>query len=117
ADGYTGDLLVLYPVPEGVLEWASANRVTITIGNLADLDLILDAGCSQRAHVEVDTGMGRGGVSAEDLRAFLDRVRRLPEVSVEGVWSHLYDPDDAGASADQASRFSRIVSEIEQSLG
>src|SRR5690606_1201162 len=30
---------------------------------------------------------------------------------------HLYDPDDAGASADQASRFSRIVSEIEQSLG
>jgi alanine racemase len=41
-----------------------------------------------KIHVEVDTGMTRGGVNAEDAFEFLKAVTALPSIEVEGVYTH-----------------------------
>jgi alanine racemase len=41
-----------------------------------------------KIHVEVDTGMTRGGVNAEDAFDFLKTVKGLPSLEVEGVYTH-----------------------------
>jgi len=45
---------------------------------------------SRRAkmHVEVDTGMTRGGVNADEACDFLKAVAALPAIEVEGVYTH-----------------------------
>jgi alanine racemase len=44
-----------------------------------------------RVHVKVDSGLGRLGVRPENLRPLLRELALLPELEVEGLYSHL-DP-------------------------
>jgi alanine racemase len=41
-----------------------------------------------RVHVEIDTGMGRGGVNEEEACSFLADLARLKGLAVEGVYTH-----------------------------
>lgn len=50
-----------------------------------------------RVHVKIDTGMGRGGATLEDLPALVDAVTlALDEGSIQlvGLWSHMATADD-----------------------
>lgn len=42
-----------------------------------------------RVHIFVDTGMHREGVSIEELPGFLNQIKQLPNIKVEGLMSHL----------------------------
>jgi alanine racemase len=58
-------------------------------------------------HVEIDTGMRRMGVSAEDAPGFLERVAQEPALTLQGVFTHLAcaDEGDASFSLEQLGRF------------
>ena len=45
------------------------------------------------AHLKIDTGMGRLGVSPGDLPAFVGALRGAPEVELEGVCTHFANAD------------------------
>ena len=45
-------------------------------------------------HVKVDTGMGRVGVRYDGVREFVDALRQLDHLSVEGVMTHFASADD-----------------------
>lgn len=47
-----------------------------------------------RVHLKVDTGMGRIGVSPEDVPAALALLEHSPNVRLEGIWTHLATADD-----------------------
>ena len=47
-----------------------------------------------RFHLKLDTGMGRIGVRLDELPAFLDAVRRLPALEMEGVFTHFAKADE-----------------------
>lgn len=40
-------------------------------------------------HIFVDTGMHREGVEIEELPEFLNQIRKLPNIKIEGLMSHL----------------------------
>lgn len=44
-------------------------------------------GC--KIHIFVDTGMHREGISVKDLPAFLEEIKKLPNIKIEGLMSHL----------------------------
>lgn len=46
-------------------------------------------------HVKVDSGMGRLGVLPADVAPFVEEVRRIPGVEVEGIFTHLATADSA----------------------
>jgi alanine racemase len=66
-----------------------------------------------RAHVSIDTGMGRIGVREDDAPAALREMRGLPGFAIDGVATHLPCADeDAAFTEAQLGRFEKIVSQI-----
>lgn len=67
-------------------------------------------------HIKVDTGMGRIGVLAEEAVAFMNRVRKLENLEIEGIASHFSTADEGNSSfaAEQLERFSRTIEEMKR---
>jgi alanine racemase len=64
-----------------------------------------------RAHVEVDTGMGRTGVSDGDAVEFVERMTAMPNLKLEGVFTHFPDADSGNTyfAEGQLQRFHEIL--------
>jgi alanine racemase len=65
--------------------------------------------------VEIDTGMRRMGLAAEDGPALLERIAREPGLKLEGVYTHLAcaDEEDLGPTLNQLQLFSEILSAVQ----
>ncbi len=63
------------------------------------------------AHVQVDTGMGRGGIQPDTTIEFLERCRALPTLRIRGIMAHLPHADEAdkSSSLEQIERFQHVV--------
>lgn len=55
------------------------------------------AGRVARVHIKVDTGMGRLGLAPADALEFVKKIRHLPNLGVEGVFTHLAVADSPHA--------------------
>src|SRR5439155_1495211 len=81
-----------------------------------DLDRIAANAITARGalpvQLEVETGLGRGGLDPGDLAPIVARIRSTPGVELTGVWSHLVAPEDADRSAGQADVFARAVEAV-----
>ncbi|CAH2030126.1 Alanine racemase [Trichlorobacter ammonificans] len=68
-------------------------------------------------HLKVDTGMGRLGISYDQVPALLDSLKLLPNLYLEGVVSHFASADELDESGQyftrlQAERFEWVVQQI-----
>ncbi|MDR7433925.1 MAG: alanine racemase [Armatimonadota bacterium] len=68
-----------------------------------------------RVHLKVDTGMGRLGVSPEGIRDFVRRIRQLPGLLIEGVFTHFAtaDEEDLSYCRQQLERFYQVLEVLE----
>ena len=69
-----------------------------------------------KVHFKLDTGMGRLGILADDAIETIEKVRELPNLDFEGVFSHCpmaYDPHDP-FTKKQIARFKNIITEAEK---
>jgi len=65
------------------------------------------------AHVKIDTGMGRLGVSPEHATELLNAIARLPNLNAVGLYSHFASAEsDAAFSRRQRSQFNRLAKEL-----
>lgn len=116
ADGYDGRVLVLYPVPVPMVATMAGHRVDVTVGSLDEARAVgeaLSPGDPKLAvHVEVDTGMTRGGMAPDDAVAAATAIARGSNATLAGVWTHLAAPEDPVRSADQLSRFDAVLSQL-----
>lgn len=46
-----------------------------------------------KVHLEIETGMGRTGISLSKLNMFLEEIKKYSQIEVEGVYSHLSSAD------------------------
>ena len=68
-----------------------------------------------RVHLKVDTGMGRLGILPSDVLPFIKKIQRLPNLSLEGIFSHFPSADrDINFSKRQLNIFLNIVEELEK---
>lgn len=70
-------------------------------------------------HLKIDTGMGRLGIPYSQAPAFLDELRRLPNLALEGVISHFASADELDESGrlftrEQTERFEWVLAETRQ---
>ncbi len=62
-----------------------------------------------RAHVKVDTGMGRLGVLPDDAAAFVHAIAALPGVKLEGLYTHFACADcDAEYTQLQIAAYAKV---------
>jgi alanine racemase len=96
---------------------AAASDITLTVGDETFLARTLaawtvDSGRSRprnnlKLEIEVETGLGRGGLVLDALPSAVRAIRSAPGVELVGVWSHLGSPHDPRRSADQVQSFER----------
>jgi len=68
-----------------------------------------------RVHVEVDTGMGRAGVTEADAVPFIERLVGMPNLRLEGVFTHFPDADSGrtDVSEEQLRRLGEVLHALE----
>jgi alanine racemase len=111
--GVTMPVLVLYPIPPEVVPDAAAARIAVSLGPGSLGERILRAAASLaeplEVHVEVETGLGRGGVLPDEAAAAVRAVEAAPGVRLGGVWTHLAAADDPASARSQDGRFAAAV--------
>ncbi len=67
-----------------------------------------------RVQVKVDTGMGRLGLLPPDVPPFIEAVRAIPEIEVEGIFTHFAcaDAPDPSPTWRQIERFNAVLDQI-----
>jgi alanine racemase len=113
--GISVPILVLFPIPPELVPGAMRNCLSVTAGDgtLLDRTLAVLAGLAEDEvpadrelpiHLEVETGLGRGGFHSSDVPAAAAAIEAAPRARLAGLWSHLQAAGDADRTADQAAR-------------
>ena len=96
------------------VDLAVRDGVMPTLSNLDQAQAFSAAAVRQSktcfAHLKVDTGMGRLGVSPREAFDLFGAVQRLPGLMIEGVYTHYSSAeDDAEFTAAQREAFTAVV--------
>ena len=97
--GVTLPLLVIYPIPATAVADAAAADIAVSLGPGEAGERVLRAAAGLprplEVHLEVETGLGRGGVLPGVAAATIAAVKASPGVRLGGVWTHLAAADDS----------------------
>lgn len=115
--GIAASILVAYPIAAEALDEAAARDVEVSVSGLASALQLAGArraGAAPRAtalrvHVEVDSGMARGGARPEQAVAVFEALEGAPGVAIAGLWSHLADGSSRETTARQTAEFERAT--------
>jgi alanine racemase len=98
--GVTAPLHVLSEAPPAAAAALVENSVTATLCSSGFARELARAAESQQRlaafHLKVDTGMNRIGVKAEEAADFVESLRGLPGLAMEGVFTHFATADVPG---------------------
>lgn len=122
--GVKGRISVLYPIPPERAVEAARRSIAIAVGDMASLRVLIAAvgpsgrpprdrraryGARQpprlRIELEVETGLGRGGLAPEAIVEAVRTIQTAPGVRLAGLWSHLQAAEDRDRTAAQVRRF------------
>ena len=113
--GISVPVLVVYPIPPELAADALRHGLSITVGDftllgrtlavLSGLPESLGPDGRLSIHVEVETGLGRGGFDPSDVPAAVAAIETEPRARLAGLWSHLQNAGDLGRSESQAANF------------
>jgi alanine racemase len=116
AAGVDGPVVVLYPIPAGLARLALRERIGVTAGDVALLEAMLaavsgggDGDPPLEVQLDVETGLGRAGLGADELLGAARAVERAPGARLAGVWTHLQAPEDLERTAAQLRRFDGAI--------
>lgn len=125
--GIAAPILVLYPIPPALARAAARDGIAVTAG---DRDLLVgllaslhaggdtvdaaDTGLPSLAiHVEVETGLGRGGFAGSELLEAARAIEAASGATLAGLWTHLQAPEDGPRTTAQLARFDRAATALE----
>ena len=117
--GIGAPILVLGYTPPWQAREAILNRITIT---LFDLDMAHalsraagEVGQTACVHIKVDTGMGRLGLLPAQVLPFMKQVATLPNLIIEGIFTHFSTADEGDKSYTyaQLERFKDVLAQIQ----
>lgn len=124
--GIRGPLLVLYPIPRAWVVEAARQRIAVTAGDSSLLSELLAALTRPQAtkgrpvprlgvHLEVETGLGRGGFQVPALVGAAEAISAHPGTRLAGLWTHLQAPEDAAVTTRQVDAFESAASRLRAS--
>ena len=115
ASGIEAPILVLGYTPPAGFAIARDQGITLTLYRdemLEAAESLPAAGKKLKAHVKIDSGMGRLGVlPGKEAERFLERAFSVPQLEVEGMYTHLAraDEEDKSYTGMQLDRFASVA--------
>ncbi len=121
--GVVRPILVLYPIPPQLSVEARDAGIAVTAGDPSLLGALLGAldaapaGPRIDLHLELETGLGRGGFDGGGL---VDAARTIASSGVArlaGLWTHLQAPEDQATTDRQVEAFTSLARDVERFVG
>lgn len=111
--GYDKDIIVLIQPSISDLDEIIDKNITVSCGDISFL-LECQSICQVknkelRIQVEIDVGMGRTGLSANDVERFIEQIPRCNNIVVNGIFTHLPDCSNTIETKQQLLLFKRII--------
>ena len=92
-------ILILGLIPYDAAKISVENKITLTVSDFELAKKISDAAVelntSAKIHLKIETGMGRIGIFPDAAVDLAEKISQLPNVELEGVFSHFSDADTA----------------------
>ena len=103
-------LVFAAPLPEYLPAYAEYD-LGVTVSSAGVAQTMIEQALPLRAHVKVDTGMSRLGLSPSDAAGVVNRLAAAPHVTVAGLWTHFAsaDEEDLSFTQRQLDCFQRVV--------
>lgn len=115
-NGTDAEILVLGAVPFWAITTAVENNITVTVFTQEHIDFCKKAfertGIPVKAHIKIDTGMNRIGVSPKDAVNFIKQVQNCEYIDLKGIFSHLANSENIEKTQKQLSIWENVLSEI-----
>ncbi|HVM07590.1 MAG TPA: alanine racemase [Acidimicrobiales bacterium] len=112
-EGIDAPILVLSEPPPEAMGVAAGLDLRVTL--YTDEGVAAAAQHGLRAHLKVDTGMHRVGISPERALRLASLITAHPSLELEAVWTHFAvadEPERSDATAKQIERFDDVVARI-----
>jgi alanine racemase len=117
--GIASRLIVLYPIPPERAVEAARRQIAVAVGDmglleelLARIDAVGEALPVLELELEVETGLGRGGLPPERVVEAVSRIAAVPAVRLVGLWSHLQASETPDRTARQIERFETAAADL-----
>ena len=121
--GITVPIMVINPSEEDLPNLVNFN-IEPEIYSFSQLsnfsDFYLKKGIELKGHFTVNTGMNRLGFNPEDLDTLIGRLKNLPHIKVQSLYTHLAAADEAehkDFSLQQLKSFEAYAEKVEKALG
>lgn len=125
--GITAPILVVGPTMPELARAGVEHNLTLTIFSMDGAQAISDAArefnTRARVHIKVDTGMARLGVFSEHALDFARAVHELPNIEIDGVFTHFAMADTPDAfgikgwgnayTQQQLEKFRGVIASLE----
>ncbi len=116
--GFELPILILSLIPASASKIVVENNLTATVADLDCAEKISAAAVKlnrlAKVHLKIETGMGRIGIAPEVAVELAKKISALPNVELEGVFSHFADADatDRTFTNQQIKIFSDVAEKI-----
>ena len=113
-------ILILTESPTSVMDEIIQHKLTQTVYSYSEAKALSDEAVkrSKKAlvHIKVDTGMGRVGVQPSEAIALYNKIASLPNLIIEGVFTHFAKAEEHTDSftKQQLDKFISIVSRLDK---
>lgn len=119
--GYAGEIVVLnQPLVEDIKNIVEHNLTT----GVCYIEFVEELNKQAKAqektakiHIEIETGMGRTGVQFSKIQEFIDKVKTLENIEVQGIYTHFATSDsDLDYAKIQMKKFNEAVRIIKEQV-
>lgn len=79
-------------------------------------DAALACGKNAKIHIKIETGMGRVGAAPEDVVDLIQKIQKLPNIIIEGIFTHFANADvpSSDATLKQLQIFNKVLDDLEK---
>lgn len=113
--GYKNEILTLYEPFNEDIDNIIKYDITVGVSNINFIKELSKLNHQVRIHLEIETGMGRTGISLDKLNDIINAIKETNNIVVEGVYTHLSSADiDKDYTYKQIGIFKQAVDELKK---
>lgn len=115
--GYQKDIFILNQPAASEIDKIIENNLVIGLSSKEFLEKARTQNKEMKVHLEIETGMGRTGISFEQIQDFIEEIQEARNIKTEGIYTHLSSPDiDNEYTKKQLEIFQKAVEKIMLSI-
>lgn len=86
--GYKGEIFILNQPLVEEIENIETYDLTLGIGSIKFLSNLGEMNHNIRIHMEIESGMGRTGISPSKVEKYIEEARKYANIQIEGIYTH-----------------------------